>query len=261
MKQFFIIFILMLTIVASVSSFCYAQELYPVGKSWIQVSAGDSPNEFVNRRERFTIIGDTLVEGLTCRKAIVVRINNDGSISPKSDIAIFYENNNIAYEYNPSPGLSEEQEELLGSKFVPLTDFNLNEGDLVTITSPSLPMKVHKVDSITVSGEKRKRMFVGGTTMTDLSRCAVWIEGVGSNYDTYGGYMEVSGNYYNISFSMDGVEYFTYDDFYAGIISALETVVAPIETDDAIYNIKGQIIATPRKGEIVIKNGKKQLIN
>ena len=241
-----------------------AQDMFPIGKSWKRVLGGSTPDFVISGVEHYTVVGDTIVEGRTCRKAIMGMTYDVDEPTPKQDrISIFYEQDKIVYEYNPR-GFDDEVEAALGSKFVPMMDFNLNEGDRVTIENiedPKFQNYVLKVDSVMVLGEKRKRMFVGSQSDTDLRNSTVWVESVGSNVDHYGMHVPLSGNYFNVSFSMDGVEYFTYDDFFAGVISALETVDAPIETDDAIYNIKGQIIATPRKGEIVIKNGKKQIIN
>lgn len=154
-------------------------------------------------------------------------------------------------------------------------DFNLKAGDRIDWGdyyefNAGIENAIHEYmmvlseDSIMVRDRKYRRLIIGYESGQEVMR---WVEGVGSNFDAEmalypsdTAWPTIASVYF--TFHHDYI-YFTFEDFYAEPIttSSLKSVKAPVWKEDVIYNLQGQRITNPRKGEIVIKNGKKRLIN
>lgn len=249
----------LVAVVAIVSSFlCQCQTvcaqtasadhtaMFPDGKSWTNIRWG---GDWEYDRSRYTITGDTIVGGMKCKKAISVQLVGEYVFQ---NTELYLERNNVIYSvYTDEHGNLDS---------IILMDFNLKKGEQITWGEKSRRFYVLDEDTITVNGISRRRMIMGYPPDREITR---WVEGIGESNETITRLFP-SEIYYARStfdeFTLDGEVIFTYDDFFKDSSAGLVSPVSLPPTDDGIYNLNGQRTTAPRKGEIVIKNGKKLIV-
>ena len=220
--------------------------MFPDGKSWTNITWSGNNSEY--DRTRYTIVGDTIVGGLNCKKAISVQLVGGYVIQ---NTELYLERDNVIYSvYRNEDGNLDS---------IILMDFNLKKGEQITWGDKSRRFYVLDEDTITVNGISRRRMIMGYPPDREITR---WVEGIGESIETIT-ILFPSEIYYARStfdeFTINDKVIFTYDDFFKDSSAGLAAPVTLPSNDDRIYNLKGQRIASPQKGEIIIRNGKKSI--
>ena len=228
----------------------FAQEYKPIlkeGRVWKLVRPS-----YDNRKYEFdlyytvTVGGDTLIDNTVCKKITttcdVMRPWGRGFTYCEAG----YEKDGKVYRYNDGVG-----------EFELLMDFNLKKGD--KFGEGYFTYSVDKVDSIEVNGEKYRRISITG----GIGDKEYWVEGIGASTDGWiADEPRMTGNYnYAVMLGCidDGEVVFTREDFDRWIPSDVEAVKADRKTDGRMYNIAGQRINAPAKGEVYIKGGEKRV--
>lgn len=246
---------LLLIVMALFCAKTFAQEYKPIlkeGRVWKLVRPS-----YDNRKYEFdlyytvTVGGDTLIGNTVCKKITttcdVMRPWGRGFTYCEAG----YEKDGKVYRYNDGVG-----------GFELLMDFNLKKGDKFGYDDifKDYLYCVDKVDSIEVNGEKYRRITIssGGPESK-----VYWVEGIGASTDGWiADEPRVTGNYnYAVMLGCidDGKVVFTREDFDRWIPSDVEAVKADKKKDGRMYNISGQRIEAPSRGEVYIKDGEKRL--
>lgn len=237
MKKLFLLFALLSAM--SANAYDYIPMLTN-GKSWIINTTNfllGGPDRYVI----YTVTGDTLVNGRQCKKVFVDNQRYDVQYTIPA-----YEENKKIYSY-----INE-----YGNESVLMLDFNKQVGDYrYSDIKEDWNEKVTKVDYITVNGITRKRIVfepIGDET-------AIWVEGVGGNYDCFSSMMPLptDGTMYEfLECRENGTVIFSKSDF--DITLSVGHVNSDIkESNSKIYSQDGMRLSKmPDKG-IYIKDGKK----
>lgn len=219
-----------------------ASEYIPMltnGKSWIvkTYNLAGGPDRYVI----YTVTGDTLVNGRQCKKVYVDNQRYDAQYT----IPLYEENKKIyscVSDYGNEPVL--------------MLDFNKQVGDYrYSDIKEDWNEKVTKVDYITVNGITRKRIVFD----SNYGESAIWVEGVGANYDCFSSIMSLptDGTMYEFLECRDnGTVIFSQSDF--DIPLSIGNVTNDVkESNSNIYSQDGvRLNKIPDKG-IYIKDGKK----
>lgn len=216
-----------------------AEEYKPMlteGKSWTVLHI-----HFVNVEEliTYTVSGDTVVDGRTCKRIIVEYPKSNYKFATAA-----YEEGEKLYSY----GLSEDGKPVL------LIDFSKNVGDERFEGGD----KVESVDYITVNGVTRKRIIFdvyNGET-------ACWVEGIGTNYDYWiGGFTQPTDGsvYYLLECRENGELVFSQSDF--GVTLSLGSVRQDkkVSKGDTKYSLGGIRLGSASNCPVYIQGGKKYM--
>lgn len=241
---------LLILIVTLFCSPIFAQEYKPMlkeGRVWKLVRPSYDRRYEFDLYYTMTVGGDTLINNTVCKKIIATcDIMKPWGIYNSFWGDAGYEKDGKVYRHNKYSG-----------EFELLMDFNLKKGDKF---GEDFMYTVDKVDSIEVNGEKYRRITIssGGPESK-----VYWVEGIGASTDGWIAYEpRVTGNYgYAVMIGCidDGKVVFTREDFDRWIPSDVEAVKADKKKDGRMYNISGQRIETPLRGEVYIKDGEKRL--
>lgn len=239
---------LLLFIVSFLCINANAQEYKPLlidGRTWEVIMPGDGIY-LKDLRYTYTVCGDTIVEGKTCKRIHRVCLNpEDAGSKIKECYYSAYEHDRKVYHTDWG--------------FKKILDFNIHLGDRINNKSQAVTCE----DSIEVRGVKYRRLrfdrAYGGEYYS------YWVEGIGSRQDFwfYGGRRPISGyNYSNVIACYDnGKLTFNWDDFSKEAIPTnISTLDADRKKESPTYNTMGQRISKPRKGEICIRDGKKVIM-
>ena len=224
------------------------------GKKW-ECTISWGLLETNTKKEYYSISGDTIVNGITCKKLH----------GPYSTYAV-YEKDGKVYCH-----------EKVNGDFHLLYDFTCHEGDVVNVVNPEGQTEwgldeyrctIKKVDTIiTKSGHRLKRFTLQAENLEiefGSEEEYVWIEGVGSPWEPLYpvGYWETAGgsSYLNACY-VNGEQLFVGKDIYYG------TGISPIQNSkciihngaDAIYDLSGRRVVNPKRG-LYIQGGKRVLV-
>lgn len=234
-------------LLAIFSSVCgYAQEEYKKmltdGKVWYCKEArATRPNEEIYHVYTITVVGDTVVNGLLCKR---LRYNNITENTVGYSAA--YEEGKRVYAF-------------YGDEMILYFDFGLNVGDKAV---DYRDVYVESKEEILVKGRKYNRLTLNYKDGTEKSR-EYWVEGIGCE--------EKSSIATLISFPVGHMDYvlscydngeciFTNDDFATTNTTA---GVKAVETDRSrqksskMYDLTGKEVSRPQSGGVYIKDGKK----
>ena len=231
------------------------QEYKPMlvdGRVWKTVAPSEQDWLYDDLHFTRTVCGDTIVAGRVCKKIHFVCDNPQDDIPVQKDFyyAAFEENGKL-YECKDNGGASK------------ILDFSIHRGDHISNNN----LEVVGEDTIEVNGESYRQL-----TFNDNNGYAKenvrWVEGIGSNYDF--GYYKQTGSrpiimgifpYAYLSECYDnGKLVFSHTDFMKEPIANGIAQVKAEKEDGAMYNLLGQRINTPRKGEIYVQGGKKRMM-
>lgn len=212
--------------------------MFPDGREWICVRTGDP---FFMKDEYFTIsvCGDTIVDGLSCRKLKAVYENSDNEYC-----YVVHENNGKVY----CLGTDKEKASDL------LLDFSMRCGDKYQLDE-YMDMTVTAEDSIEVNGVKRRRLIINDDYQ--------WVEGIGS--DTDDSWLFVQYTYWGIysyieSCYDNGELVFSKDDFKAAPTDGIKDVTNWSEEKyGKMFDISGKPLSEPENGQVYIKNHRKYI--
>lgn len=227
----------------------FAQEYKPIfkeGRVWKIVRPSYDRRYEFDLYYTVTVGGDTLIDNTVCKKITTTCdiMRPWGKYAFGGDAG--YEKDGKVYRHNQYEG-----------GFELLMDFNLKKGD--KFGEGYFTYGVDKVDSIEVNGEKYRRISITG----GIGDKEYWVEGIGASTDGWiADEPRMTGNYnYAVMLGCidDGEVVFTREDFDRWIPSDVEAVKADRKTDGRMYNIAGQRINAPAKGEVYIKGGEKRV--
>lgn len=187
----------------------------------------------------YKVDGDTIVDGRTCKRIIISE--NPYGIETKT---IAHEEGGKLYS-----GSSNDIKSLM-------IDFGLNKGDAAFYSEDGKPgnTKVANVDYITVNGEPRKRITIERPGNAPV----YWVEGIGSNVDTwvcYGSERPVSLSLSFYECYDNGKLIFSASDFNAS--SSIKGQVADSKQSGTRYTVSGVKLRDTDKAGLYIMNGKK----
>ena len=164
----------------------------------------------------------------------------------KQSVVVALEKDKKVFSYN------EETKE-----FVTIMDFNLHKGDNVG----TLGDCILNEDSIEVGGNRYHRytMYRGND-----EESAYWVEGIGSSRDFWmANDLIPTGNYYYdlmLECYDNGKLIFTRDDFFSdSVCNGLALIPMAEGADLRMYDALGRLLKTPKKGQIYITKGKKNI--
>lgn len=226
------------------------------GKEWKMVVTSLLPSD---PPLYYTIsVGEEVMEyGKLCRRMYV---KYDGPARDYTFLAYEDENGRV-YDVDKS------------GTFILKLDFSLRTGDEFYRTDEygeieSIDLyKIAQEDTISVRGRQYRRLLLGyaDPILSGIS-LGYWVEGIGTEevfitFPTavplnYNGSLYVGGNL--IACYENGECIFEYDDFNSPSVTGVADVKSEhAAKSSAIYNLNGQRVAHPRKGEVYIKNGEK----
>ena len=206
------------------------------------------------KKEYYSISGDTIVNGITCKKLH----------GPYSTYAV-YEKDGKVYCH-----------EKVNGDFHLLYDFTCHEGDVVNVVNPEGQTEwgldeyrctIKKVDTIiTKSGHRLKRFTLQAENLEiefGSEEEYVWIEGVGSPWEPLYpvGYWETAGgsSYLNACY-VNGEQLFVGKDIYYGTgIESIQNSQFKIDNNAPVYDLSGRRVVNPKRG-LYIQGGRKVLI-
>ncbi len=245
------------------------KKFYEDGKSWVGYGYKKQYDDGV-RWLRFTVVGDTMVAGVTAKK-IQSELTATGQKSP--DYRVGYENDGVVYIW-------------LNEAFRPLYNFNLTEGDkepyqdengLIT----SYYVSIRSARYMNMEGIVRKVIMASPSApASELvpSLMIYWIEGIGSDsleswetitdipeattFDKFWDCEGVMSCYLGEKRIYDSEErvgggYEWVDDYYAGQPEV--GVDASAANDEPIYDLMGRRVENPLPGRIYITTKGKRI--
>ena len=198
-----------------------------------------------NRDFTITVCGDSIVDGLTCKKLLY---KYDEAGGPADRYKAAYEEDGKVYLCDET-GKRE--------KFMLLMDFNLGKGDKV-----ASGMEVTDEDAATVDGQQVRRLKFDRSAADGIT--AIWVEGIGASVNMFCTVQEWPTNGYLGSCMLEchdnGRVIYTADDFQKGwLANGLTMPETGRSSDSAVWDLSGRRIKTPDKKEVYIKGGKKML--
>lgn len=229
---------LLLLLLSAFATTASAQSFLPIlseGKTWQFVfrHGDDEPRIYTG-----TVDGDTIVGERNCKR-IRFGLYSDAAFEEDGRLYCFgpesYDDYSTDYTF---PEL--------------ICDFNLQVGDSAWYTH------VSRVDTIEVRGVQRRRIVLDDDW-------AVWVEGIGVNWEGWPSYKPVPTSSHHVETTIDsvyenGVLVFTKEDFHAPAIStAIREIDAAPARSGQMYDLSGRAIPEARKNEIYIQDGRKRL--
>ena len=189
------------------------------------------------------ISGDTIISGKT-----YLKMHSTAIKYPISSLRLWREDKGRVYAYNESL----EQEMLM-------YDFSLNKDEMVDISGVK-DIKVSKVDTISVFGIKRRRIY---------HDFGLWVEGVGSPSllsEPIGHLLTDGCISQMVSCYEDGECIFTSQDFNAQSVTSVSFIEIPCPTNSdgrpnaATYDLQGRRLhGQPQRRGVYIQDGRKLL--
>ena len=192
-----------------------------------------------------TVCGDSIVDGLVCKKLLYKYEEGSG-------YADRYE---AAYEENGKVYLCDEMGKR--EKFILLLDFTISEGDKV-----ASGMEAVDEDVATVDGQQVRRLKFDSSAADGIT--TIWVEGVGASVNRFCTTMEWPTNGYVGSYMLEcrdnGRLIYTAEDFQKGwLVNGITTTEAVSNRTSATWDLSGRRIKTHNIKEVYIKDGKKIL--
>lgn len=249
------LFLLMATICFGVNADAQEKQEYkPMlvdGRVWKTVAPSEKDWLYADLHFTRTVCGDTIVAGRTCKKIHFVWDNPQDDIPLQKDYyyAAFEENGKL-YECEDNGGASK------------ILDFSIHLGDHISNKN----LEVVGEDTIEVNGETYRRLTFNDNNGY-VEENVRWVEGIGSNYDFL--YYKPTGSYpiimsyfpyaYLSECYDNGKLVFSHADFMKEpVVNDIDQVTAE-KNKGTMYNLLGQRINAPRKGEIYVQDGKKRM--
>lgn len=221
------------------------------GRVWKTVAPSEKDWLYADLHFTRTVCGDTIVASRTCKKIHFVWDNPQDDIPLQKDYyyAAFEENGKL-YECEANGGASK------------ILDFSIHLGDHISNKN----LEVVGEDTIEVNGETYRRLTFNDNNGY-VEENVRWVEGIGSNYDFL--YYKPTGSYpiimsyfpyaYLSECYDNGKLVFSKSDFMKEPIANGISQMTAEKNKGTMYNLLGQRINAPRKGEIYVQDGKKRM--
>ena len=219
-----------------------AKKFLTEGKEWKCITSNYSPlHDEGDTPFTVKVVGDTICDGRTMKKL---------HIEYEEGVKGFYSRNVAAYEeggrlhaYDSS---NEDGPDIL------LIDMNMKVGDPIWGSY----YHVTAVDTICVDGIARKRITLG-----DAEYKAIWVEGIGSNIDSW--FTSIAKHIGEYSMLMEcydnGKKVFSNTDFSLPATSSINQPTADPLKNGKAYDLSGRRINPAKHHGVYIRNGVKRI--
>ena len=221
-------------------------QLLVEGKTWLVRSYGPAPD--CDILYTYTLKGDTVIQGKTCKKLYESHEGIYWGIPDKEEAKYI----GALYEFEPEKSVSMTP---AGAQYGKrLYDFGLPVGTMVAKRDDGSDFIVLAHDTVEQKGIKYPRQTMG----VNENEAFIWVEGVGSEtgplYTGAEGELVGSSQYLISCTWPDGRQYITeYGKKYLEGIRSIKNE----EMNNTIYDLQGRRVENPKQGEIYIQKGKK----
>lgn len=236
---------LLIIMLLSLSTLLSAQEVKKFlteGKEWKCVTSNYSPlHDEGDTPFTVKVVGDTICDGRTMKKL---------HIEYEEGVKGFYSRNVAAYEEGGRLYAYDSSNEV--GPDILLIDMNMKVGDPIWGSY----YHVTAVDTICVDGIARKRITLG-----DAEYKAIWVEGIGSNIDSW--FTSIAKHIGEYSMLMEcydnGKKVFSNTDFSLPATSSINQPTADPLKNGKAYDLSGRRINPAKHHGVYIRNGVKRI--
>ena len=234
--------IIMLLSLSTLLSAQEAKKFLTEGKVWKCVTSNYSPlHDEGDTPFTVKVVGDTICDGRTMKKL---------HIEYEEGVKGFYSRNVAAYEEGGRLHAYDSSNEV--GPDILLIDMNMKVGDPIWGSY----YHVTAVDTICVDGIARKRITIG-----DAEYKVIWVEGIGSNIDSWFTSIAVHIGEYSMLMECydNGKKVFSNTDFSLPATSSInQPTAAPLKNGKA-YDLSGRRINPEKHHGVYIRNGVKRI--
>lgn len=236
---------LLIIMLLSLSTLLSAQEAKKFlieGKEWKCITSNYSPlHDEGDTPFTVKVVGDTICDGRTMKKL---------HIEYEEGVKGFYSRNVAAYEEGGRLHAYDSSNEV--GPDILLIDMNMKVGDPIWGSY----YHVTAVDTICVDGIARKRITLG-----DAEYKAIWVEGIGSNIDSW--FTSIAKHIGEYSMLMEcydnGKKVFSNTDFSLPATSSINQPTADHLKNGKAYDLSGRRINPAKHHGVYIRNGVKRI--
>lgn len=234
--------IMMLLSVSTLLSAQEAKKFLTEGKEWKCITSNYSPlHDEGDTPFTVKVVGDTICDGRTMKKL---------HIEYEEGVKGFYSRNVAAYEEGGRLHAYDSSNEV--GPDILLIDMNMKVGDPIWGSY----YHVTAVDTICVDGIARKRITLG-----DAEYKAIWVEGIGSNIDSW--FTSIAKHIGEYSMLMEcydnGKKVFSNTDFSLPATSSINQPTADPLKNGKAYDLSGRRINPAKHHGVYIRNGVKRI--
>lgn len=239
MRYFLIMMLLSLSTLLSAQE---AKKFLTEGKEWKCITSNYSPlHDEGDTPFTVKVVGDTICDGRTMKKL---------HIEYEEGVKGFYSRNVAAYEEGGRLHAYDSSNEV--GPDILLIDMNMKVGDPIWGSY----YHVTAVDTICVDGIARKRITLG-----DAEYKAIWVEGIGSNIDSW--FTSIAKHIGEYSMLMEcydnGKKVFSNTDFSLPATSSINQPIADPLKNGKAYDLSGRRINPAKHHGVYIRNGVKRI--
>lgn len=239
MRYFLIMMLLSLSTLLSAQE---AKKFLTEGKEWKCITSNYSPlHDEGDTPFTVKVVGDTICDGRTMKKL---------HIEYEEGVKGFYSRNVAAYEDGGRLHAYDSSNEV--GPDILLIDMNMKVGDPIWGSY----YHVTAVDTICVDGIARKRITLG-----DAEYKAIWVEGIGSNIDSW--FTSIAKHIGEYSMLMEcydnGKKVFSNTDFSLPATSSINQPTADPLKNGKAYDLSGRRINPAKHHGVYIRNGVKRI--
>lgn len=239
MRYFLIMMLLSLSTLLSAQE---AKKFLTEGKEWKCITSNYSPlHDEGDTPFTVKVVGDTICDGRTMKKL---------HIEYEEGVKGFYSRNVAAYEEGGRLHAYDSSNEV--GPDILLIDMNMKVGDPIWGSY----YHVTAVDTICVDGIARKRITLG-----DAEYKAIWVEGIGSNIDSW--FTSIAKHIGEYSMLMEcydnGKKVFSNTDFSLPATSSINQPTADPLKNGKAYDLAGRRINPAKHHGVYIRNGVKRI--
>lgn len=239
MRYFLIMMLLSLSTLLSAQE---AKKFLTEGKEWKCITSNYSPlHDEGDTPFTVKVVGDTICDGRTMKKL---------HIEYEEGVKGFYSRNVAAYEEGGRLYAYDTSNEV--GPDILLIDMNMKVGDPIWGSY----YHVSAVDTICVDGIARKRITLG-----DAAYKAIWVEGIGSNIDSW--FTSIAKHIGEYSMLMEcydnGKKVFSNTDFSLPATSSINQPTADPLKNGKAYDLSGRRINPAKHHGVYIRNGVKRI--
>lgn len=234
--------IIMLLSLSTLLSAQEAKKFLTEGKVWKCVTSNYSPlHDEGDTPFTVKVVGDTICDGRTMKKL---------HIEYEEGVKGFYSRDVAAYEEGGRLHAYDSSNEV--GPDILLIDMNMKVGDPIWGSY----YHVTAVDTICVDGIARKRITLG-----DAEYKAIWVEGIGSNIDSW--FTSIAKHIGEYSMLMEcydnGKKVFSNTDFSLPATSSINQPTADPLKNGKAYDLSGRRINPAKHHGVYIRNGEKRI--
>ena len=233
---------MMLLALSTLLSAQEAKKFLTEGKVWKCITSNYSPlHDEGDTPFTVKVVGDTICDGRTMKKL---------HIEYEEGVKGFYSRNVAAYEEGGRLHAYDSSNEV--GPDILLIDMNMKVGDPIWGSY----YHVTAVDTICVDGIARKRITLG-----DAEYKAIWVEGIGSNIDSW--FTSIAKHIGEYSMLMEcydnGKKVFSNTDFSLPATSSINQPTADPLKNGKAYDLSGRRINPAKHHGVYIRNGVKRI--